>query len=99
MNMTETSEAKTYTEAQALDEAVLLFVRKMRRLYTDAYTDVIRQLPDGAREALNMADVRADRTRVSIPAGSAQWPTAFEEIDEEEELEQIANHEYRRPPR
>jgi len=53
----------TYTDQQATDEAVLLLTRKLQRMYPDAYADLVGQLPDGARNALNLADVRADHLR------------------------------------
>ncbi len=54
-----------YTDEQAADEALLLLTRKLRRLHPDAYADVICRLPDGAREALNAADIRADKLRAT----------------------------------
>jgi hypothetical protein len=55
--------ATTYTDAQATDEAVLLLTRKLRRLHPGAYADLMARLPDGARDALALADVRADQLR------------------------------------
>jgi hypothetical protein len=52
-----------YDEAQATDEAVLLLVRKLRRMYPAAYTDLMNRLPVGACDALAAADLRADRLR------------------------------------
>lgn len=76
--MTTATDAKiTYTDSQALDEALLLFTRKLRRLHYAAYAEVIAMLPDGARDALALADIRADVTRVTIPAGTAEWPDAY----------------------
>ena len=54
-----------YTDAQAIDEAVLLLTRKLRRLHWDIYADLMGCLPYGARDALNLADVRADKLRAS----------------------------------
>lgn len=54
---------KTYTTEQATDEAVLLLTRKLRRLHPDVYNALIAKLPDGARDALDLADVRADSLR------------------------------------
>jgi len=56
---------ETYTDAQAIDEAVLLLTRKLRRLHSDIYADLMGCLPYGARDALNLADVRADKLRAS----------------------------------
>ncbi len=53
----------TYTEAQATDEAVLLLTRKLRRLYPDVYTNLMSKLPQGARTALDAANLRADIQR------------------------------------
>ncbi len=55
--------ATPYSDAQATDEALLLFVRKVRRLHRSAFDDVIGKLPEGAREALNDAEMRADTLR------------------------------------
>jgi hypothetical protein len=52
-----------YDERQATDEAVLLLVRKLRRVYPGAYTDLMNRLPVGACDALAAADLRADRLR------------------------------------
>lgn len=57
---------KTYTDAQATDEAVLLLTRKLRRLYPDTYTALMNKLPEGAREALDLADIRADKLRATV---------------------------------
>jgi hypothetical protein len=61
--MAERQTTETYTDQQATDEAVLLLVRKLRRLHRDAYTDLMGRLPEGARYALNQADIRADHLR------------------------------------
>ena len=55
--------ATPYTDEQATDEAIRLLTRKLHRLHPDVYADVLAKLPDGAREALNAADIRADRQR------------------------------------
>ena len=52
-----------YTDAEATDEAVLLALRKWRRLHPKAYADVMDRLSEGARDALTLADNRADRLR------------------------------------
>lgn len=52
-----------YTDAQATDEAVLMLVRKLRRLHTDAYVDVMGKLSPELRDVLTMADLRADALR------------------------------------
>lgn len=63
MTNTEATEAKPYTDSEATDEALLLFIRKVRRLHPDAYASVLRQLPEGARTALTLAENRADMVR------------------------------------
>src|SRR5689334_10380725 len=70
-----------YTDREALDEAVRLFTRRMRRLHTDAFNAVMVSLPDGAREALNAADIRADTLMHSDAKNTDMirtWPTAYE---------------------
>jgi hypothetical protein len=59
------SRVAEYTEAQATDEALRMFVRRMRRLHTDAYNSVIVSLSDDVRWALTMADNRADALRAT----------------------------------
>lgn len=54
-----------FTEQQAADEAVLLLVRKLRRLWPTACIDLMERLPEGARDALTLADNRADRLRAA----------------------------------
>jgi hypothetical protein len=56
---------ETYTDAQATDEAVLLLTRKLRRLHPEVHADLMRRLPEGARDALNFADIRADWLRAA----------------------------------
>lgn len=53
-----------YTDAQATDEAVLLLVRKLRRTHQDVYAEIIAKLPQGAQDALMLADQRADKLRM-----------------------------------
>jgi hypothetical protein len=52
-----------YTDAEATDEAVLLFTRKLRRLHPGVFSDVMTKLPQGAQDALTMAENRADFAR------------------------------------
>lgn len=61
--MTTTENTTIATDAQAVDEAVLMLTRRLRRLYPDAYTAVITSLADGLRDALHLADNRADLLR------------------------------------
>lgn len=55
--------AKPYTDAEATDEALRLFTRKLRRLHPDAFEAVWLKLPEGARTALQLAENRADSLR------------------------------------
>lgn len=68
-------------DTEATDEAVLLLTRKLRRLHPAAYADIMSKLPAGARDALNLADVRADRLRDQTEERS--WPQE-EELEEED---------------
>jgi hypothetical protein len=68
-------ESKTYTEAQATDEAMLLLTRKLRRQERAAFDKIWAQLPDGAKDAIFRAEARADQVR---DAGGLTW-----EMDEE----------------
>ena len=54
---------ETYTDQQATDEAVLLLTRKLRRLHPDTYRDLMQRIPEGARDALHLAELRADDLR------------------------------------
>jgi len=74
-----------YSEAQATDEALLLLTRKLRRLYPDAYADLMKRLPDGAREALDLADIRADKLRAydSRDGITRTYPNPFEDDSED----------------
>jgi hypothetical protein len=79
----------TFTTDQALDEAVLLIIRKLGRFHSEAYAAVLKKLPDGAREALARAEIRADiqrdaDERAGIAIGSRGWPTDLELDDSEE---------------
>ena len=65
--MTETS--KTLTDQEATDEAVLLLTRKLRRLHPAISAELLKALPAGAREALQLAEIRADKVRDANPQG------------------------------
>lgn len=51
------------TQTEATDEALLLFLRKMRRTSPDAFGKVWEKLPREARDALHRAEMRADVRR------------------------------------
>jgi hypothetical protein len=72
MSMTTTSKAKPMTDTEATDEAVLLLVRKLRRLEPEAFSTIWGKLPEGARLALTRADIRADVYRDHHP--ETVWP-------------------------
>jgi hypothetical protein len=65
---------ETYTEAQATDEAVLLFVRKMRRMHPDVFAEVWSKIPEGAQEAIWATERRADRERDANGISQDRWP-------------------------
>lgn len=73
--------AQPYTDAEATDEAVLLLVRRLRRLHPAAYADVLGKLSDGARDALTLADNRADLLRHT--GGPRRFVTISERVDAE----------------
>jgi hypothetical protein len=58
-----TATTRHFTASQATDEALLLFIRKVRRLHPAAFGDVWAKLPDGAKQALAAAEMRADVLR------------------------------------
>lgn len=78
-----------YTDPEATDEAVLRFVRRLRRKYPQAYADIICQLPDGVRDALTLAENRADvvRAHAERDAVTRTFVTIWErnEVEEEED--------------
>jgi hypothetical protein len=69
---------QTFSEDEAINEAVLLFTRKMRRLHNVEFADIWAKLPDGAKEALGLAERRADAKRDD--GVSRSWAsTAFDD--------------------
>jgi hypothetical protein len=76
----------TMTETQATDEALLLLVRKMRRIHPDAFREVWAKLPDGAQTALLIAETRADTHREQVGIANLRYsddPYGIGEITEE----------------
>lgn len=76
------------TTEQATNEAVLLLTRKLRRMEPKAFRRVWALLPDGAKDALGLAEAAADRMRDQHPATpegltGLDWP-AEQEYDDEE---------------
>lgn len=80
------TETKIYTEAQATDEALLLFFRKTRRITDDAtFGKIWNQLGPCAQRALFAAEARADMLRDD--SSTYFWPMPDddeEEVDGEE---------------
>lgn len=70
------------TDTEATAEALLLAMRKLRRLHPAAYADVTGRLPEGARYALTMAENSADKRRDTAgPASPADWPMPADETE------------------
>lgn len=78
---TEQTAPQAYTDAEATDEAVLLLTRKLRRLHPAAYADVMSRLSDGARDALTLAENRADVLRAT--GGPRRFVTIVERVEAE----------------
>lgn len=76
--------SSTYTDQQATDEAVLLLVRKLHRLYPEAHAALLGKLPDGARWALVLADNRADQQRAADQRDGVTREYAADELGEGE---------------
>jgi hypothetical protein len=77
-----TNAKKTYTEAEATDEAFRLLRRKFQRLAPEAFLKAWEQMPEGAHLAMNAAENRADRLRMS---GDAYEFPAEADLDESDE--------------
>lgn len=80
--------APLYTEHEASDEALLLLIRKLRKAAPDALTTVMAKLPQGAIDALGVAERRADAVRYAdeaagIAIGSRTFPDPFAAADED----------------
>jgi hypothetical protein len=75
--MQTTTETRTMTEAEATDETMLRLTRKLMRLHPAAWADVIRQLPEGAREQIGAAERRADVLRDREGIGTLAWPAVY----------------------
>jgi hypothetical protein len=78
---------ENYTDQQATDEAVLLLVRKLRRLHPDTYVAVMTKLPEGARNALHFADLRADTLRAYDQRDgiTREYVDPYAELDDDDE--------------
>jgi hypothetical protein len=63
IHMAEITTTEIYTDEQATDEAVLLLTRRLRRLHPEVHASLMASFPEGVREALDMADNRADLLR------------------------------------
>lgn len=74
----------TMTETEATNEALLLMIRKARRLHPEAFADILSRLPEGAKVALEKAERAADTLRDSKGgAASLDYPAEPEDEDEE----------------
>lgn len=77
-----------FTQAEALDEAVLIFTRRMQRYMDGAvFNKVWASLPDGANSALMDAERRADQRRdIHGQDTRARWAPEpdLDEVDGEE---------------
>lgn len=73
MTNTKTAPAGTLTDTQAADLALLLITRKLRRMAPTEFDRAWRQLPDGAKNAINAAEMRADVLRDQQPG--LTWPS------------------------
>jgi hypothetical protein len=85
MHMTTNEQAIQYSQTEATEEALRLFMRKVARLHPEAHADVLSRLPQGAREALAMAELRADTLFITDRRDGVirSYPTAFEDSDED----------------
>jgi hypothetical protein len=79
-----------HTESEATDEAVRMFIRRLRRLDSRLYSEVLTSLGysargDGIREALAAAEQRADTLMAKEPGYvDREWPSRLEGIDDDE---------------
>jgi hypothetical protein len=75
---------KMYTDNEATDAAVRLAMRRLGRLYPTVHADLMSRLPTGVREALNMADVRADKLIAQDERDGIQraYPPMFDEAEQ-----------------
>lgn len=87
MHMTTSEQAIQYSQTEATEEALRLFMRKVARLHPDAHADVLSRLPEGARETLAMAELRADTLFLTDKRDGVtrSYPTAFEDADSDDE--------------
>jgi hypothetical protein len=70
------------TEAEAVNEAVLRFTRKMHRLHPAAFAEVWGMIPDGARDALALAERNADVVRYGHGIKNLAYPVEIEETED-----------------
>lgn len=57
------NQTKSFTDAQATDEAMLLLTRKFRRMFPQQFQAVWGKLPAGAQRAIYASEIRADVLR------------------------------------
>ena len=72
------------SEAQALNEAVLLITRKMARKAPAEYAAILAQFPQGARTVLDKAECAVDRIRDYLGGAlNLEWPAELDDEDDE----------------
>lgn len=78
-----------YTDQQATEEALLLVIRKLRRLHPGAYADIMGRVPELAKQALHFADLRAERLRAYDKRDgiTRTYRDVYAEIDAQTEAE------------
>jgi hypothetical protein len=82
-----------HTEPEATDEAVRMFMRRLRRFDQRLYSEVLTSLGysargDGMREALAAAEQRADTLLATEPGYvEREWPSRFEDMNDDEPAE------------
>jgi hypothetical protein len=85
--MCEMTTSEPYTDAQATDEAVLLLVRRLHRLYPREHASLLASFPEGVRQALMFADQRADLLRAEDARAGIErmYVDRFAELDDDDE--------------
>lgn len=78
----------SYTETEAVDLAVMLLVRKLRRTAGPLLDQVLGMMPEGAREALAHAEQRGDAVKdaeeaAGLPRMGRPWPSRFDGLGDD----------------
>lgn len=84
-----TPSTQPYTDAQATDEAVLLLVRRLRRMFPHEHAFLIPSFPEGVQQALTFADQRADMLRAADQRNGVTrvWVDRYADMNDEGEDE------------